>query len=148
MSSFRQSTYQIIFSTKNREPTITELHCEELYKYIWGIINGHKCHLYRINGVEDHIHIVSDLHPSVCLADYVKSIKVASSIWLKESGKFPIFTSWQEGSGTFTYSKEDRDSVINYVKNQKDHHKIETFLDEYKRILKEQGIPFDKKYLV
>src|SRR5271166_5372042 len=105
--SFQQSTYQIIFGTKHREHTITEMHCAELYKYIWGIIKGYNCHLYRINGVEYHLHIASDLHPSVCLADYVKSIKVASSIWMKESGKFPSFKGWQEGYGAFTYSVED-----------------------------------------
>lgn len=147
MSSFHQITYHLIFGTKNRERTISEVHCEELYKYIAGIIKGKQCHLYRINGVEDHIHIVSDLHPSVSLANYMKDIKVASSIWMKESGKFPSFKGWQEGYGAFTYSREDRANVINYVKNQKEHHKKETFLDEYKRILIEEGIEFDEKYL-
>ncbi len=70
MSSHRQIYYQIVFGTKNREPTISETHCEELYKYIWGIIKNKKCHLYRINGIEDHIHIFSDLHPSVGLAEF------------------------------------------------------------------------------
>ncbi len=117
-------------------------------KYIWGIIKGHGCHLYRINGIEDHLHIVSDLHPSVSLADYVKDIKVTSSIWIKESKKFPSFKGWQEEYGAFTYSEEDRDIIINYVKNQKEHHKKESFLEEYKRILREHDIQFEEKYLV
>ena len=91
MSSYKQIYYQIVFGTKHRKPTIAESHSEELYKYISGIIKNNKCKLYRINGVEDHIHIFSDLHPSVALADYVKDIKVASSIWMKENGKFPEF---------------------------------------------------------
>jgi len=148
MSSFRQIIYQIIIGTKNREPTITELHCEELYKYIWGIINGKGAHLYRINGVEDHLHIVSDLHPSIALADYVKDIKVASNLWMKNSGKFPLFSGWQDGYGAFTYSVKDKDNLIDYVKNQKEHHKKETFAGEYKRILKENNIEFDEKYLL
>jgi len=127
---------------------LPNLYCTELYKYIWGIIKGHNCHLYRINGIEDHLHIVSDLHPSVSLAEYVKSIKMASNIWKKESGKFSYFKGWQEGYGAFTYSSEDRNILINYVKNQKEHHKKETFSAEYKRILNEQGIHFDEKYLV
>ena len=148
MSSYRQIYYQIVFGTKNRKPTIAEHHCEELYKYIWGVINNNKCKLYRINGVEDHIHIFSDLHPSVALADYVKDIKVASSIWMKETGKFPAFEGWQEGYGGFTYSIKEKDMIINYVKNQKEHHKTETFYDEYKRLLIENGIEFDEKYLL
>jgi len=72
--SYRQIFYQIVFGTKNRQATIEETYCEELYKYIWGMINKKKCKLYRINGVEDHIHIFSDLHPTVALADYIKDI--------------------------------------------------------------------------
>ena len=146
--SFRQIFYQIVFSTKKREPSIAEIHCQELYKYIWGIIKNRNCKLYRINGIEDHIHIFSDLNPSHSLADYVKDIKTASSIWMKECGKFPEFNGWQEGYGAFTYSVKEKNIIIEYIKNQKEHHKTETFSDEYKRLLVENGIEFDERYLL
>jgi putative transposase len=148
MSSFKQIYYQIVFGTKYRKPTIAEAHCEELYKYIWGIIQNKKCKLYRINGVDDHIHIFCDLHPTVALADLVKDIKVASNLWMKESGKFPDFIGWQDGYGAFTYNIRERDMIINYVKNQKEHHQKETYYNEYKRLLIENGIDFDEKYLL
>jgi len=148
MGTYRQIFYQIVFSTKNRETTLSETNENDLYKYIWGIINKHKCKLYRINSMPDHIHIFSDLHPSISLSDYVKDIKVASSIWMKESGKFPSFTSWQEGYGAFTYSIQDKPNVIAYIKNQKEHHKTESFYDEYKRLLTENEILFQDKYLL
>lgn len=148
MSSFKQIYYQIVFGTKYRKPTINEAYCEELYKYIWGIIENKKCKLYRINGVEDHIHIFCDLHPSIALADLVKDIKVASSIWLKANGNFPDFIGWQDGYGAFTYNIRERDMIINYVKNQKIHHKKENYYDEYKRLLIENGVDFDEKYLL
>jgi putative transposase len=146
--SYRQIFYQIVFGTKEREATITEAHCEELYKYIWGITTKHKCKLYRINGMEDHIHIFSDLNPSLSLADYIKDVKVASSLWMKECGKFPSFKGWQEGYGAFTYSVQEKQTIINYIKNQKEHHKSESFYDEYKRLLIENGVEFDEKYLL
>lgn len=148
MATYRQIFYQIVFGTKDREPTIEEAHCEELYKYIWGVIKNKNCTLYRINGVEDHLHIFSDLHPSVCLADYVKDIKVGANLWMKESGKFPKFRGWQDAYGAFTYSVREKDMIINYIKNQKEHHKKESFYDEYKRLLIENGIEFDEKYLL
>jgi putative transposase len=83
MGTYRQVFYQLVFGTKNRKPTISKSHDEELYRYISGIIKNKNCKLYRINGIEDHIHIMSDLHPTVCLSDYVKDIKVASSLWMK-----------------------------------------------------------------
>jgi REP element-mobilizing transposase RayT len=147
MSTFRQILYHIVFSTKNRQPTLSENHQEELYKFIWGVIKNRHCYLYRINGIEDHIHILSDLHPGISLADYIKEIKVASCVWMKESGQFPFFTNWQEGYGAFTYSYKEKDALITYVKNQKEHHKKESFLEEYKRLLTESHIVFDEKYL-
>jgi putative transposase len=78
----------------------------------------------------------------------VKDIKVASSIWMKESGKFPEFEGWQVGYGAFTYSVREKDMVINYVKNQKEHHKTESFYDEFKRLLIENGVEFEEKYLL
>ena len=148
MSTYRQIYYQIVFGTKNRKPTIAKSQDETLYKYISGIIENKKCKLYRINGIEDHIHIMSDLHPSISLADYVKEIKVASSVWMKEHGMFPDFEGWQDGYGAFTYSLREKDMIINYIKNQKEHHRSENFYDEYKRLLIENGIEFDEKYLL
>ena len=67
MSAYRQILYHIVFRTKGSEKTINQDHREDLYKYIWGIVKNKKCVLYRINGIEDHIHILSDLHPSIAL---------------------------------------------------------------------------------
>ena len=146
--SHRQIFYHIVFGTKKREATITEAHSEELYKYIWGVIKNNNCKLYRINGMEDHIHIFSDLHPSVARADYIKDIKVSSSLWMKENGKFPKFKNWQDSYGAFTYSIKEKDIIINYIKNQKEHHKSESFYEEFKRLLVDNKIEFDEKYLL
>jgi REP element-mobilizing transposase RayT len=147
MSTFRQIYYHIIFSTKYRKPVLNEQYEEELYKYIWGIVKNKSCKLYRINGMPDHIHLFTDLHPSICLSDFVKDIKVASNLWMKQSGLFPDFEEWQSGYGAFTYSEREKDKIINYIKNQKEHHKKEDFEAEYKNILKSNGIDFDEKYL-
>jgi putative transposase len=118
-----------------------------LYKYIWGIIRNKKCSLYRINGSKDHLHLLSDLHPTIALADFVKEIKVVSSIWLKQNVKFRNFDGWAEGYGAFTISHKDRDRIIEYIKNQKEHHRTETFIEEYKKILREFGIDYDERYV-
>jgi putative transposase len=148
MGTYRQLFYHIVFSTKNRKPTLSTAGQEELYKYIWGITKNKHCMLYRINGMEDHIHILSDIHPSICLSDYIKEIKVASSLWMKESGKFPLFLGWQEGYGAFTCSIKEKDVIIKYIKNQKTHHQSESFYDEFKRLLISNDIEFDERYLL
>jgi putative transposase len=147
MSTYTQSLYQIVFSTKRREPSLTKDNRPELFKYIWGILKNKKCHLYRINGVEDHLHIITHLHQSVALASLIKDIKVASSMFIKEQGLFSKFDGWQDGYGAFTYSQDAKDNLIEYVKNQEEHHRIMTFKEEFMELLKEHGIEFDEKYL-
>ncbi len=148
MSNFRQIFYHIVFSTKNRVPAIDEKHETDLYKYIWGIIKNKKCVLYRINGMPDHLHIFSDLHPSICLSDFVKDIKIASNLWIKQSGNFPYFEAWQNGYGAFTYSVREKKMVMNYIRNQKEHHKTENYKTEFRRLLQENEVVFDEKYLL
>jgi REP element-mobilizing transposase RayT len=145
--SYRQIYYHIVFGTKERKPILRDTHCEELYKFIWGIIKNKGCKLYQINGSVDHLHLLSDLHPSISLANFIKDIKVASSIWLKQQEHFSNFDGWAEGYAAFTISHSDRHNVIAYIKSQKEHHHTENFIDELRRLLKEFGIEYDEKYL-
>ena len=147
MTSYRQHYYHIVFGTKFRKQTIPDVHCQILYKYIWGIIENKKCKLYRINGSTEHIHLLVDIHPNIGVATFVKDLKVSTSIWLKQQNDFPLFEGWAEGYASFTISHDDRFRVIEYIKNQKEHHKAFSYKDEYKALLKELGIEFDEKDL-
>ena len=147
MSTYTQILYQIVFSTKHRKPALAKENRPELFKYIWGLLENKKCHLYRINGVEDHIHIVTHVHPTVAVASLVKDIKIASSGYIKEKGLFPDFENWQVGYGAFTYSYKDKKNLIEYVKNQEAHHQNKTYREELMELLREHGIEFDAKYL-
>lgn len=140
MGTYRQILYHIVFGTKYREPVIIEKNESELYRYIWGILKNKKCKLYRINGMPDHVHILCDLHPGVSLSSLIKDIKIATNVWIKESGLFPEFTNWQEGYGAFTCSVREKETIINYIKNQKEHHRKESFEQEFSKLLKENGI--------
>jgi len=147
MNSYRQSLHHIVFCTKSRKNTLPEAHHHELYKYIYGIINNRKSVVYRINGIENHIHIFCDLHSSIGVGDFVKEIKTAANKWIKASGNFPKFESWAEGYCSISYNLRDKDMIVNYIKNQKVHHKKVSFEDELRALLIENGIEFDEKYL-
>jgi putative transposase len=146
MSSYRQILYHLIYRTKNSRKTLAQEHSRELYAYIMGIIKGKSCFLYQINGIEDHLHILSDLHPSIALADYIRDIKASSSFWLKRSGKFSKFEGWADGYAAFTYAWKDKDMIVNYIKNQQEHHKHETFEEEYRRLLKEHNVEINELF--
>ena len=144
--SYTRIIYHLVFRTKYSVKAIPLEQAPELYRYIWGIIKNKKCFLYRINGMEDHVHILLEVHPSIALSDLVKSIKVASSKWMKESGLFPDFQGWGIKYCALTYSIKEKETLINYIKNQQAHHRTETFQDEIHRLWKEGDFEDDIKW--
>jgi REP element-mobilizing transposase RayT len=147
MSTYTQILYHIVFSTKDRAAALAAGKREDLFRYTWGILKNKECHLYRINGVEDHLHILTSIHPTLCLSELVKEIKISTSKWLKEGGHSPAFTHWQDGYGAFTVSAVDKDAVIEYIKGQQEHHKRISFRDELRQLLVKYGVQFDERYL-
>lgn len=147
MSTYTQILYHIIFSTKNRSRSLDSENRDVLFKYISGILKNKKCHLYRINGVEDHIHLLTDLPPTISLSSLVKDIKLASTDYIKKNKLFKAFNGWQDGYGAFTYSFKEKDILINYIMNQEKHHQTNTFKDEYRVVLREHHVQFEEKYL-
>jgi REP element-mobilizing transposase RayT len=135
--SYTKLLYHIVFRTKYSKNTIPEKHEKELYAYIMGIINNKKSKLYRIGGTENHIHLLLDIHPTFALSDFMKELKEYSSKWLKHNSYFPDFENWAVSYAGFTYNFSERETIINYIKNQKEHHKTVSFEDEYRQFLKD-----------
>lgn len=148
MSTYTQLYYHIVFGTKHRTSCLVEEHRETLFKYIWGLLKKKKCQLYQINGMEDHIHIFTDIHPTISLSSLVKDIKLASHSIIKEENLFPKFEGWQKGYGAFTHDNNDKDRIVKYIANQQNHHKKISWREEYISLLKKHGIEFDEKYLL
>ncbi len=146
-NTFSQITIHLIFAVRNRESQISDSFQEMLHKYIAGIIKNQKQKLLIINSMPDHIHILIGMSPSICLSDLVREIKSESSRFINENklSRFKFF--WQEGYGAFSYSRSQRENVINYILNQKVHHKKKTFKEEYIEFLKKFEVEFNKDFL-
>ncbi len=144
MATYTQIIYHIVFATKHREHVLDKARHDDLFRFIWGMLEKRQCHLFRIGGMEDHVHILTTLHPTVTLADLVKEIKTATSAWIKGENVFPMFTHWQEGYGAFTCAAKDKAGLIDYIKRQEEHHHVMTFREEYERLLTEAGMQIDE----
>ncbi|MGC4129347.1 MAG: IS200/IS605 family transposase [Bergeyella sp.] len=145
--SYTKLLYHIIFRTKYSHPTIPNESSDKLYRYIWGFVKNHKSVLYRVNGMPDHIHIFVQLHPTIAVSDFVKKLKNATHKWLDDNKKdFPDFQAWAVKYCALTYSDRDKDMIVNYIKNQREHHKTESVIDEIRRLLSEHHIKIDEKY--
>ncbi len=146
--SYTKLLYHIIFRTKKNENVINEAHEKELYAYIMGFIKNKKSHLYRIGGMPDHIHILTDIHPSIAVSDFMRDMKSNASKWLKKNSNFPHFNGWAESFAAFTYNEKEKDIITNYIKKQKVHHAAITFEEKLRQLLIENGIKIDEHYFL
>lgn len=147
MSSFTRLTYHVIFSTKYRQPLMSDSLRERLYEYHGGTIRGLKGHLIEVGGVEDHLHLLANFSPAAAISDVVRDIKANGSRWVNDLGDFPGRFEWQKGYACFTVSYSHRQQVRNCIQNQREHHRKRTFQEEYIEFLQRHEIEFDDRYL-
>ena len=147
MHTYTQLLYQIIFHTKRNEKTLLKANREEMYSYMASIINNQKSFTYEIGGTSNHVHIITRIHPTIVISNLVKDIKLSTSKMIKSRNLFPHFEGWQQGYSIFSYSPNELETLINYARNQEQHHKTESSRDEYKRFLDQHEVEYDEKYL-
>ena len=144
--SFCNLIYHIVFSTKRREMIIDVANERRVYALLLSILEKYGGKVYRIGGMPDHVHILVALPPTIALSDFVGSLKRESSMFIKENGILHKWNGWQNGFGCFSYSLHDKDMIVNYIKNQKEHHKKVSYLDELRSWLIENGVSPDVPY--
>ena len=139
--SYTNLLCHIIFRTKKSRQTISEEHCTDLYKYIWSIVKSNNCVLYRINGMPDHIHLLVEMDPKIALSDFVRQVKSSSSNFMKSHREwFPMFEGWAEQYCALSKSLEERETVRQYIINQKEHHKKLSWKEEISQLMEEAGL--------
>jgi putative transposase len=137
----------IIFSTKNRHRFIHEEIEPELYAYIISISASYGSFVHKIGGTDDHIHLFGILPRTLTISSLLEEIKKNSSKWIKTKGQKYADFSWQKGFGAFSVSMSQRDIVEAYIAKQKEHHKTQSFQDEYRKFLRLHNVPFDERYV-
>jgi len=137
----------LVFSTKNREPLIIEKVENELYNYLGGICNQLECKPIKIGGWFDHVHILCMLSKKITLVNLLEELKSHSSKWIKTKDESLENFYWQRGYGAFSVTPSEVDSLILYIKNQKQHHQTQTFQTEYLSILKKYQVEYDERFV-
>ncbi len=145
--SFTKIYIQVVFAVKYRDRLILPSWEEDLYKYMTGIIQNKKQKMLAINGMPDHIHFLIRMKPTCCLSDLVRDVKVSADEFIKENKFTKANFQWQDGFGAFSYAEDDVQNVINYIMNQKQHHKNVSFKDEYIGFLNEFNIEYKPEHL-
>ena len=142
--SYAQNHIHLVFSTKNREKFLAKEFLPRLWAYTAAICKNHDLLTFAVGGMEDHMHLLFRLPPTISLVHAVSLIKSNSSKWIKEKKRS---FAWQEGYGAFSVSSSNVSTVIRYIDTQEAHHRRRTFEDEFISLLKKHRMPFDPKYV-
>lgn len=146
-NTYTQLHIQFVFAVKYRKALIAREWNEQLHKYMTAIFQDNKHKMLQINSEPDHIHILIGLRPHQSISSLMQLVKGESSCWLNEKRFCNEKFAWQEGSGAFSYAKNQVQDVIKYIQNQESHHKKESFLEEYKKILIDFDIDWKEDYI-
>jgi putative transposase len=138
----------IIFSTKNREPFLNDPELRaEMHRVLGGICNDRGSQSIIVGGVEDHVHILARQSRTLTLSDWVKELKRQSNLWIQSSRQCSRDFKWQSGYGAFSVGNSQKNDVIAYIKNQEEHHRTQTFQEEFLRFLELHEIEYDDRFI-
>ncbi len=146
-NTYTQFYAHIVFTPQNRKALIMKSWKNELEKYITGIVQnqGHK--MLAVGCMPDHLHIFIGYNVNQLIPDLVEEIKTSSNAWIKEKKLSKFKFNWQRGYGAFSHSRSQIDTVVQYIRNQEQHHKKRTFKEEYLDMLHKNGIEYEEPYL-
>lgn len=144
--SFSSILVHLVFSTKKREPWICAPIELQLHAYGTTVLKNAGCPALAMNGMADHLHTLFRLPRTKTVAEVVEELKSSTSRWIKTKG--PSFQSfhWQNGYGAFSVSQSNVQNVIDYIRNQQDHHQGISFQDELRALLRKHEIAIDERY--
>jgi REP element-mobilizing transposase RayT len=134
----------VVFSTKKRQPLITDEIGPALHAYLAGTARKLDCECFRVGGVADHVHLALRLVATRTSAKVVSEIKTASSAWMKEQGVAAF--AWQSGYGLFSVGPADLGALMGYIDGQRQHHAKRSFQDEMRGFCEKYHVPIDERY--
>ncbi len=147
--SYTNLLYHIVFRTYDSVNAISVENENLLYRYMWGVVKKKGGVLYRIGGMPDHIHLCVGLPASLAIADFMRELKTSSNKYIKSKRElFPKFSGWGKSYCALTCSYTSKETVVEYIKNQKRHHLSCAFQDELRELLAENGVDYNDDYFM
>jgi putative transposase len=146
-NTYTQLYVHCVFAVKYREAILNSDWDQRLRLYFTALIQNHNHKMLAINNVHDHLHFFVGFNPTQSISEMMRIAKSDSSEWINKEKLTRRKFQWQEGYGAFTHSKSQIGKVAAYIHNQQEHHKKITFLDEYRKMLKDFEVEFDERYI-
>ncbi len=146
-NTYHQIYLQTVFAVKYRNSVLHKSWRPKLQGVLGNLINETGCKTIIVNGVEDHMHCFLGLKPSISVSELMKTVKAKSSKYINDNSLTTNRFEWQRGFGVFSYRQRDIDMIFKYIQDQEEHHKKQTFHEEYLELLTEFEIEYDEQYI-
>jgi REP element-mobilizing transposase RayT len=146
-NTYHQVYIHVIIVVKFREALLREQIQQSVFGVIGNLINETGCKTIIVNGTEDHVHCFIGLKPVISISELMKTVKAKTSKYINDNNLTKHKFEWQDGYGVFSYSHSQLDVVYKYIQNQKEHHKKQTFREEYLEFLNKFNVPYDERYI-
>lgn len=146
-NTYTQINIHVIFAIKGRDNLLQDRFIRRLFEYINEILVNLKQYPLAVGGYKNHVHAFFEQNPDTALSDIMEKVKANSSKWINQNKFVSGHFEWQRGYGGFSYSRSQRNDVIQYIMKQEEHHRVKTFREEYMAILKNFEIEFKDQYL-
>ena len=137
--SFVKIWIHLVFATKNREPWLKKEFRYDLYKHIAKNCLEKEVFLQAINGYADHLHCLISLGKDQNIAKISQLIKGESSFWINKNNLVSEKFSWQDDYFAVSISESQVETIINYIKNQENHHSKKSFQEEVDEFMTKYG---------
>jgi len=147
MSTHQQLLYHIVFSTKNRQRWLTDGFRENVFAYMAGTTKDLSGFALKVGGFYDHAHMLIRIPAKIAVSDFVGQLKANTSKHINDTSGLLRKFGWQDGYGAFSVSVSAKDAVIAYIEKQMEHHKAQSFEDEYLAMLAKHEVEYDKRYV-
>ena len=139
--------FHVIFSTKDRRPSIRESFQTRLYEYMAGVARREFGRVLQIGGMADHLHALVSLRTDMAVAEAMRKFKGLSSKWVHATFPAEMTFAWQSGYAAFSVSQSSAASVGTYIARQADHHRRVTFEEEFVAFLDRHGVEYDPAHV-
>jgi len=135
LHSYSKIWLHLIWETHNREKLLFTETAKKVSEFLFNYCIEKNIFM-KINYVNpEHVHSVIDLPTNINVEDSVKLLKGSSSHYINQERLIPGKFSWGRGYAVFSVSESQLNKIVDYIKNQKEHHRIKSFAEEYEEFL-------------
>jgi REP element-mobilizing transposase RayT len=133
MNSHIEIYLHLVWSTWDRHPFILPEWERDLWRAIRSETEEQNCRTLALGGTSNHVHLLSQFHSTLTVADFVQKVKGATSFFVNDSIRPDFQFKWQGAYGAFSVGHDEVPGIVVYIKNQKRHHAENTLLERYER---------------